>query len=289
MNIFDKFGLREVANVHLEALSDDSRLGVNVGDIVLYFDTLKLANIEGTAENVEARGGRGNPALISWDYGREVTMTLQDALFSVESLAATTGAAKTVSDTGKPITIRKSKLVTLVGDLPSVDDYKWINLENGTRGSLAPVYQKTKDSELGDQKDYYLPDGFGDFEKVDAPDVEDIDTYYEVKPLTGEEPEVFPIRVFYDETESTKGKATEVSINAEYFGGTYKLYGDTLIRDVDGKDHPYQVVIPKAKISSNFTFEMSPDGDPSVLDIDIRVLRDDNGDMVKLIRYDSSI
>lgn len=248
MNIFEKFGLREVANVHLEALSADDRLDVAKGDIVLYLDTLKLANIEGTAENVEARGGRGNPALISWDYGREVTMTLQDALFSVESLAVTTGAAKKITDgnSANKVVVRQTKSFANATELgawtPKTYPYKWIQ-NDGTRG---------------------IATASG----------------------IGEPSAAVPVRVFFDTEVETANKAIEVSINSEYFGGTYKLYGDTLIRDVDGKDHPYQVVIPKAKISSNFTFEMSPDGDPSVLDIDVRVLRDDNGDMVKLIRYD---
>lgn len=34
---------------------------------VLYLDTLKVSTIEQTAEEAEARGGKGNAALIAWD------------------------------------------------------------------------------------------------------------------------------------------------------------------------------------------------------------------------------
>ena len=34
---------------------------------VLYLDTLKVSTIEQTAEEAEARGGKGNPPLIIWD------------------------------------------------------------------------------------------------------------------------------------------------------------------------------------------------------------------------------
>ena len=54
---------------------------------VLYLDTLKVSTIEQTAETTDARGGKGNAKLISWDYNKEITVTLEDALFSAKSLA----------------------------------------------------------------------------------------------------------------------------------------------------------------------------------------------------------
>ena len=54
---------------------------------VLYLDTLKVSTIEQTAEEAEARGGKGNAALIAWDYGKEINVTLEDALFSAKSMA----------------------------------------------------------------------------------------------------------------------------------------------------------------------------------------------------------
>lgn len=67
VNIFEKFGLKEVANVYFEALSAEEENGIEVGDIVLFLDTLKVSTIETTAESVDARGGWGNPKLITWD------------------------------------------------------------------------------------------------------------------------------------------------------------------------------------------------------------------------------
>ena len=67
VNIFDKYGIKEVANVYFEALDDDLKTGVYKGDIVLFLDTLKVSTIETTAENVAAQGGWGNPRLVQWD------------------------------------------------------------------------------------------------------------------------------------------------------------------------------------------------------------------------------
>lgn len=102
----DRFGIKEVADVHFYAVPKASELAeIGEGDDkgketianfitalegatpVISFDTLKVSNIESTAETAEARGGKGNAALISWDYGREVTVTLEDALMSLETLS----------------------------------------------------------------------------------------------------------------------------------------------------------------------------------------------------------
>lgn len=81
--ILDRYGIKEVADVTFYEIEDDG----TAGKPVLYLDTLKVSTIEQTAENAEARGGKGNAALISWDYGKEITVTLEDALYSVKSLA----------------------------------------------------------------------------------------------------------------------------------------------------------------------------------------------------------
>ena len=99
VNIFDKYGIKEVANVYFEALDDDLAAGVYAGDIVLFLDTLKVSTIETTAENTAAQGGWGNPKLVQWDYGKEINITLEDALMSLESLRFMLGGAiKRVTD-----------------------------------------------------------------------------------------------------------------------------------------------------------------------------------------------
>lgn len=88
-----RFGIKEVADVHFYAIDEtvtslaDAVTIYEGKEPVISFDTLKVSNIESTAENSEARGGKGNAALISWDYGREVTVNLEDALLSMETLS----------------------------------------------------------------------------------------------------------------------------------------------------------------------------------------------------------
>ena len=87
-NLLDKYGIKEVADVVFYKINPDGSRGAPV----LYLDTLKVSTIEQTAENVAARGGKGNPELIIWDFNKEITLTLQDALFSARSLAMMFGS-----------------------------------------------------------------------------------------------------------------------------------------------------------------------------------------------------
>ena len=95
MALFDqKFGIKEVADVAFYNQGDvkynkDSGTVELVGaaEPVLVFTTLKTSGLEFTGETTEARGGKGNAVLMSWDHSREATLTLEDALLSAKSLA----------------------------------------------------------------------------------------------------------------------------------------------------------------------------------------------------------
>ena len=196
-----KFGIKEVADVAFYeqgAVKYDSTTGKVVATEgtatpVLKFTTLKTSGLEFTGETTEARGGKGNAVLMSWDHSREATLTLEDALLSADSLA----------------TMLSNKKAELVGD------------------------------------------------------------------------------------------NTVISINANGFPGTYTVVGKTYARGTDGKDHLLTFLIFKAKVSAEANFEMSADGDPSTLNMTLKVLRctDDatdkkmgaeDGDMVKMILDDNT-
>lgn len=92
MATLERFGIKEVADVRFYEVVNDTSAAAAYAAVkgetpVIEFDTLKVSNIESTAESTDARGGKGNAALISWDYGREVTLTIEDALMSMECLA----------------------------------------------------------------------------------------------------------------------------------------------------------------------------------------------------------
>lgn len=87
MNIFDQYGIKEVADVTLYSIHKKKD---GSGDVyyvpALYLDTLKISTAEKTAENVWAQGGKGNARLINWDFGKQINVTLEDALCTPASL-----------------------------------------------------------------------------------------------------------------------------------------------------------------------------------------------------------
>lgn len=169
-----RFGIKEVADVTFYKIKKGTDGAATKGEPVLKLDTLKVSTIEFTAEQSEARGGKGNPPLIIWDYGREINVTLEDALLSMESLA-----------------------LMFEGDVTNAD---------GT-----------------------------------------------------------------------------ITISANTYPGTYYVEGTTFARDeVTGDDDVFTFTIPKAKIQSENTLTMEAEGDPTVFNMSLRVLRDIDGTMMKL-------
>lgn len=290
VNIFDKYGIKEVANVYFEALEDDVSAGVYKGDIVLFLDTLKVSTIETTAENTAAQGGWGNPKLVQWDYGKEINITLEDALMSLESLRFMLGGAIKQPETNAPVVVRHTEEVVCKanGVVPLPKDHltgeefsaitaselhpiRLINLTTGTRTQLtSSTLDGTKPIKFKNPK------------------------------LIGGEPvqsaENDHIRIFWEEVlQNNEGKETavEVTISPDTFPGTYKVVGDTFMRsEKTGKDEPFQFIINKAKVQSNVTLTLQAEGDPTTFEMTLNVLRSTNdageNEMMKLVRYNIS-
>ena len=84
MNLFKKYGIKEVADVTFYSI-------IRIGDEELYiptlhFDTLKITNVDYRAQTTSQSGGYGNTKQISWSYGKDVSLKLEDALCSAASL-----------------------------------------------------------------------------------------------------------------------------------------------------------------------------------------------------------
>ena len=148
---------------------------------LLILDTLKVSTIENTAEQADAKGGKGNAPLIIWDYGREITVSLQDAVLSERTLSM----------------------------------------------------------------------------------------------------------MFENNPEANDGIIT---ISANTFPGNYAVVGKTFARDIKtGKDHLFTWFVPNAKVNSEVTLTMEAEGDPTVFDMNLRVLRTSDGTMVKMVKAATAI
>lgn len=251
-NILERYGIKEVADVTFYDLNADG----SPKRPVLYLDTLKVTTIEQTAEETEARGGKGNAALIAWDYGKEITVTIEDALFSAKSMAIMFGNGAVNDYSGANTCIMKSEqfIATGTGAVP-------------TEGS----------STLGWQAFYVGPDGTHEYMKRNPKFYDATGTV--VTTLTDGDPYFCSYDLLVD------GSVIEISANS--FPGTYYVTGDTFARaEATGKDEFFQFVIPKAKVQSENTITLEAEGDPSVFNMNLKVLRPADGVMMKLIKYD---
>ena len=295
VNIFDKYGIKEVANVYFEALEDDAAAGVYAGDIVLFLDTLKVSTIETTAENTAAQGGWGNPKLVQWDYGKEINITLEDALMSLESLRFMLGGAiKKSQKAGTKVVVRHSEEVVVdsSGKIPAPKDH----LTSKPLLPVASVKHPIRLINLGGGKDSTTAGArtqltSGQFNLTG-------NTVKFKNPAAGIDAETLPtygdhIRIFWEEevdSNTVDESAVEVTISPDTFPGTYRVVGDTFMRsEKTGKDEPFQFVINKAKVQSNVTITLQAEGDPSTFEMTLNVLRSTNDDgqneMMKLVRY----
>lgn len=96
------------------------------------------------------------------------------------------------------------------------------------------------------------------------------------------------LRLFWEEEREgvSDNGAVEVTISPDTFPGTYRIVGDTFMRNQNGKDEPFQFIIDRAKVQSSVTLTLEAEGDPSTFEMQLNVLRGESGDeMMKLVRY----
>ena len=241
--ILDRYGIKEVADVTFYKLDDNG----NPTSPVLYLDTLKVSNIEQTAENTSARGGKGNAELIMWDYGKEITVTLEDALFSAKSMAIMYGSV-------------------------DVDGDAIIGTDIGSN----TIKKTLRRSQV--QSGKYVLNGV---EKTLPTSV----TYYDANGTVVSGATYSSTNYEYV-TFDLDVNGEEIVISADRFPGTYYVTGDTYARnEVTGRDEFFQFIIPKAKVQSEVTLTMEAEGDPSTFTMNLKVLRPESGEMMKLVKY----
>ena len=249
-DILQRYGIKEVADVTFYHINKTT----NEPDYpVLVLDSLKVTSIEQTAETTEARGGKGNAKLIVWDFGKEITVNIEDALFSPKSLSimfSDSRVLKEAEDTSDKGYIKRSaRVVATKNEAPTL---KLDGKEIAT-------------SEVSDLKWYVAEEG-----KVE---------------LT--ETTTFTQGTVYIATWMHPVAAKSIiTITPDSFPGTYYVTGDTMIRsERTGEDEYFQFVIAKAKMQAEQTISMEAEGDPSTFNMSLQVLRPENGEMIKFIQY----
>lgn len=234
--ILDRYGIKEVADVTFYKINDDGSMGAPV----LYLDTLKVSTIEQTADQAEARGGKGNPPLVIWDYGKEINVTLEDALFSAKSMSIMFGDGNCDDE------------------FNSSDIVKTLNKANVKDGKFEMAGVS-----------YTLPSTI---------------SYFHADGTAGTSESWDYCQFLLKDAVTINGSVIEISANS--FPGTYYVTGDTYARsETTGEDEFFQFIIPKAKVLSENTITLEAEGDPSVFNMNLRVMRPADGKMMKLVKY----
>ena len=270
-SIFDRYGIKEVADVTFYKIESDGSRGAPV----LYLDTLKVSTVEQTASSSDARGGKGNHKLVSWDFGKEINVNLTDALFSPASMAIMfgdkDGVGVSTEETEKITKVAMARVLKTKADttveIDSKEGRKAIKVlaDGGTAYNTAAGIVKVTNA---DGKEISAEN----FVKQSASDTSNI------VPAVGDK-----VFVHYEVTPTSK---KVININADTFPGTYYITGDTFCRsDVTGEDDFFQFIIPKAKMSSENTITLEAEGDPSVFNLNLTVLRPESGPMMQLVQY----
>ena len=231
-----QYGLKEVANVIF--------FNIETNKPEIFFDTLKVSTIENESESAEARGGQGNNKLLSWDFGRTATLTLQDALLSDASLAMLAG--NEVQTTG---------IVAVGRDVATIVD----------NAGVLEVELKEAPKAGRPISVYLAPNGI----ITDEVTVGDVDGTTVV--VSGANAVAGAKVMAFYEFDVTNQDATQVTFSGDKFPATYRVVGQTYGRGLDGKDHEMQFIIPQAKLQSTFSLTMDVEN-VSVFDFNLEVL-----------------
>ena len=274
-SILDRYGIKEVADVTFYTIENGEPKNP-----VLYLDTLKVSTIEQTAETSDARGGKGNPKLISWDYGKEINVTIEDALFSSKSMAIMFGNGN-VSKGAKTINKIAVLRVDASGKLPATFV---ADIYDADAGSKRVKIRMDSNDAASDEVKY--DSKLLTLVKLTSEDGKEIDeNFTSAEWGTVSLTEYKNQKVFL--TYTVQANAKTIVISGDSFPGTYYVVGDTYARsDIDGRDQFFQFIIPKAKVTSENTITLEAEGDPSTFSMNLTVLRPENGEMMQLVQYD---
>ena len=276
--ILDKYAIKEVADVMFYEL--DSKGAPSAP--VLYLDTLKTSTLSQSSETVDARGGKGNVKILSWDTNKELTIEMEDAVYSAKSLGIMFGGDMKVY--GDKQEVLKTLRYSLEAIKPSGNYLTFDIAGNKLYIAKALVtafsYQKTDGTEVANP----VPMAPATVNWTTGKDTE------------GNQSIEFITFDLLDCTSTAADRASNngvinggvtIDIGAEFNSNTYYITGDTYARNVaSGKDEFLQFIIPKGKVSAeDVSLTMEADGDPATFSMTVQCLKSESGSMVKLVKY----
>ena len=237
---------------------------------VMYFDTLKVTTLEGTAEVTDIQGGKGNPTLASVSHSKAINVQFDDAIMTMSSLAVLTGGELREGTNEDKIGMMESELVHVADGAETIvlgrkaRKGSYVYIAEMMNGILSTA---TRTEDPIEEETDTIP--FSDFHN------------YKESSIVGDA----TFRVFYEYEMGFPTKTeelTEITVLADKFAGTYKFIGDTLLfNQYTGLNDIFQIEIPKLKLDSSFSFNLNAATEAVVFSFKGKALRDDEGQMIK--------
>ena len=277
-SILDKYGIKEVADVVFYEL--DSKGAPSAP--VLYLDSLKVSTIEQSAETVDATGGKGNVKLLTWDTNKEITLTLEDALFSAKSLGIMFGG--TMTDYGTSQEVLKTLRFSEVKSVSTGENDTTMAYWKFTVKDIEYCIDKTKCTYFVYATGETTPSPVTIANATKAtPDAWDFITFDLLDCTKG----VGGYAEARGESNGIVSKGITIDITSNFDSNTYNITGDTLARNFEsGKDEFLQFIVPKGKVSAeDVSLTMEADGDPATFSMTVNCLKANDGSMIKLVKY----
>ena len=291
-----KFGVREICDVTFKTTADNQKIGSKVferaGTPCFMIDTAKTSSMEQATTTVYAQGGKGNTRLIAWEGEKTMTFTVEDALISPMGLAVLSGAGLIDPSQSAPMHVHTTITKSLGSD--SVVEITLADLKEETGLNSATTFKVCTDTKIptyatkidgsGAGIDYYDTITWGTITVSGDPETttftpissstEDIviggSTKYGVKvakknSTPGGDPILAGAATVVLDFYLIMSKAVqEISIAPNDFGGYFYVEAQTLFRREDsGQDMAAELIFPRVKVQSGFTFSMASSGDPS--------------------------
>jgi len=243
---------------------------IKTGKAKVQLTNLKSSGIENAGEIVYAKGGRGNPQIVGFSGNRTAKIALQDAVFTNEVLAMMTG--NEIKTGVVPVYQREVlKAVTdkiTLSHTPAVTDTVISVYKSLPDGSHGIEYTKTS-SATPSAGEYKVTGKEISFKTGELTTDEEVIVYYQAK---------------------TDSNAKTITVSSDKFAGSYKLVLDVLVKDVYTKqDYAAQIVAENVKLEDGWKIEAKPEGDPSVFDIPVQILKPAHGtEMYTMTVYDEN-
>lgn len=238
---------------------------------VMYFDTLKITNLEGSAETTDIQGGQGNATLASVSHSKTVNVQFDDAIMTMSSLAVLTGGELREGTNDNKIIMPNTEIIKVADGATSIKLSR-----KARKGSYVYIAQlidgvlstatRSEDALEAETDEISLENAFFHNYKEDS------------------KPGDATFRVFYEYEfgyPTKEEELTELTVLADKFAGTYRFIGDTLLfNQYTGVNDIFQIEIPKLKLDGAFTINLNAATEAVVFSFKGKALRDDEGRMV---------